>query len=42
MPTETIAGGNSLNGTIAIIDSQVQSVGTWTTVRVDVVVSVAS
>ena len=37
VPNEAVAGGDSLNGTIAIIDSQVQGVCTWTTVIVGVI-----
>ena len=34
VPNEAVTGDNSLNSTIAIIDCQVQSIGTWAAVVV--------
>ena len=42
VPNETVAGGNSLNDAVTMVDSQVQGVGTWAAVVVGVVVGMYS
>ena len=42
MPNEAVAGDDALSDTVAIVDSQVQSICTWTTVVVGVVMGIYS
>ena len=42
MPNETIAGGDCLNDTVAMVDGQMQGVATWTVLRIHIVVCVVA